>query len=219
MRTGSSIVPLAAALALAACEERISLVPTGRGPAPTHDPAPPSPPSPAAPAAPPDAAPPPAGAPPPQPAAGDPPPAPAPQPPPAPSAAKLLRAARAVEPAGAELPLSAREETVVDPAATFRLELGAALEDARLVLLDKDDAIVPSKGSREIAATTTFTLAPAEPLVPGSRYVLRVDGARSRELHDAAGVAYAPFTLALLVAGEPPKPEPKPAPKKKRGRR
>lgn len=228
MRTRTAITTVAAALALAACEERISLVPTGGDspaapapaehanppPAPATAPSAPSPPaSPAAAPGGPSASP--------SPTETAPPGAtPAPAPSPAiPSAKKLLRAAIAIEPTGVELPLSPDEETVVDPAATFRLELAGATPDARLVLLDKHDAIVPSKGSRELGATTAFSLAPAEPLVPASRYLLRVDGARTRELHDAGGTAYAPFTFALLVAGEPPPPEPKPAPKKKRGRR
>jgi hypothetical protein len=70
-----------------------------------------------------------------------------------------------------------------------------------------------------VGATSRFTLSPAAPLVPGSRYVLRLDGARTRELEDAAGRAFAPVSLRVLVAGEPPKPEPKPAPRKKRSRR
>jgi hypothetical protein len=222
MRTRTSITALAAALALAACEEPISLVPTGRAPplapraAPAEAAASPAPDVPAGPRAGPDPVS-SSGTPPSD--AGAAPAAPAPAPAPAlPSAAKLLRAAIAVEPTGAELPLSRDEETVVDPAATFRVEIGAALPDARLVLLDRNDAIVPSKGTREIGGATTFALEPAEPLVPASRYVLRVEGARTRELHDASGSAYTPFTMTVLVAGEPPKPEPKPA-KRKRGRR
>ena len=134
---------------------------------------------------------------------------------PAPSAASLLREAVALDPTG-PVPLAHESETVVDPAATFRVELAAEIPDGRLVLLDVADAIVPSSGTREVGATTRFTLSPAAPLVPGSRYVLRLDGARSREIEDAAGRSFAPVGLTVLVAGEPPKPEPKPAPRKKR---
>jgi hypothetical protein len=139
---------------------------------------------------------------------------PAPQPPPSVSA--LVRAAVALEPSGARLPLQGNE-TVVDPGATFRVELGATVADVRLVLLDHADAIVPASETREVADATALTLAPAAPLVPASRYTLRLDGARERELHDAAGHAFTPMALSILVAGEPPPPEPKKAaPKKKR---
>jgi hypothetical protein len=136
---------------------------------------------------------------------------------PTPSAATLLREAVALDPTG-PVPLTHEDETVVDPAATFRVELAAQIPDGRLVLLDAADAIVPASGTREVGATTRFTLSPSAPLVSGSRYVLRLDGARTRELEDAAGHAFAPVTLSVLVAGEPPKPEPKPAPRKKRRR-
>jgi hypothetical protein len=101
------------------------------------------------------------------------------------------------------------------------VELAAEIADGRILLLDAADAIVPASGTREVGATTRFTLTPAAPLVPGSRYLLRLDGARARELEDVAGRALAPLSLRVLVAGEPPKPEPKPkpAPKRKRGRR
>jgi hypothetical protein len=129
-----------------------------------------------------------------------------------------IREAVAVDPTG-PIPLSLEDETVVDPAAVFRVELAAEIADGRILLLDAADAIVPASGTREVGATTRFTLTPAAPLVPGSRYLLRLDGARARELEDVAGRALAPLSLRVLVAGEPPKPEPKPAPKRKRGRR
>jgi hypothetical protein len=144
--------------------------------------------------------------------------APAPAPLPAEPAAARIREAVAVDPTG-PIPLSLEDETVVDPAAVFRVELAAEIADGRILLLDAADAIVPASGTREVGATTRFTLTPAAPLVPGSRYLLRLDGARARELEDVAGRALAPLSLRVLVAGEPPKPEPKPAPKRKRGRR
>jgi hypothetical protein len=132
----------------------------------------------------------------------------------------LVRAALALEPSGARLPLGSGEETVVDAGATFRIEIAGALPDARLVLLDAADAIVPASGTREVGAASTFTLAPSAPLVPGSRYALRLDGARTRELHDGSGRAFAPLSLAILVAGEPPpKAEAKAPTKKKRAKR
>jgi hypothetical protein len=147
-------------------------------------------------------------------------PAPPAPPPPAPAIATLVRAAFAVEPSGAKLPLAPAEETVVDAGATFRIEIAGALSDARLVLLDAANAMVAASGTREVGDASTFTLAPSTPLVPGSRYALRLDGARTRELHDATGRAFAPMSLAILVAGEPPpKAEPKATAKKKRARR
>jgi hypothetical protein len=184
-------LPLAAALALAAA--------CGPRPEPAPQPAP----APATPA--------PGATPTPTPTA-------APIPPPAPtpprSSLDLAKELVAVEPGG-ELPLSRDAETVVDPAATFRVVLGARLEDARLLLLDGADAALPAKGTREVGETTVLTLAPSAPLVPGSRYQLRLDGDRTRELRDGQGSVHAPFTLALLAAGTPPPPEPA----KKRRRR
>jgi hypothetical protein len=104
----------------------------------------------------------------------------------------------------------------VDPAATFEVELAPRLDDARLVLVDAAGAHVAAKDVREGAATTRLTLAPATPLVPGSRYVLRVDGAAVREMHDGDGRAFEPLGFAVLVAGTPPPPEPKKPTKKRR---
>lgn len=151
-------------------------------------------------------------------------PAPAPEPagtasparPPSAPATAILRAATALEP-GARLPLTPGVEVVVHPAATFEVELSARASDARLALVDARDDLVPASSTREVGAGTKLTLAPAAPLVPGSRYVLRIDGASDRELHDDAGRAFSPVTLPLLAAGSPPPPEPKkPARKRKR---
>ncbi len=113
--------------------------------------------------------------------------------------------------------LDVGRETVVDPGSTFEVELAARSADARLVLLDAQDALAAATSAREIAAAATrLTLAPAAPLVPGSRYVLRIDGANTREMHDAEGRAYAPAVFPLLAAGVPPPPEAKKAPKRRR---
>jgi hypothetical protein len=104
---------------------------------------------------------------------------------------------------------------VVDPRATFELELSARSPDARLALLDARDDVVPASGARELAGGTRLTVVPSAPLVPGSRYALRLDGAVERELHDAAGRPFAPLTLQILIAGTPPPPEPRAKPKKK----
>ncbi len=128
-----------------------------------------------------------------------------------------LSRAVVVEPAGSS-PLSPASETVVDPASTFHVELGARIADARLVLLDGTDAHVPAKSTHEVGGSTQLALAPAQPLVPGSRYVLRVEGATSRELRDGER-AWAPLSFALLTAGTPPPPEPKKKPKAKSKKR
>jgi len=141
------------------------------------------------------------------------PPAP-PAAPPAPSPAPASRAT-ALEPGG-QAPLSRDGETVVDPASSFEVELAFRAADARLVLMDRTDAHVAATGSRELGATTRLVLAPSAPLVPGSRYVLRVEGAGTRELHDDGGRSYAPLSFSLLAAGTPPPPEPKRNPKRRR---
>ncbi len=107
----------------------------------------------------------------------------------------------------------------MDPAASFEVELTGRVPDARLVLLDAREDVLPASGGRELAAGTRLTLVPAAPLVPGSRYALRLDGAGARELHDSAGRAYQPVSLPLLAAGTPPRPEPKQQPARKKKRR
>jgi hypothetical protein len=119
------------------------------------------------------------------------------------------------EPGGAA-PLSRDGETVVDPAASFEVEIEGHVADARLVLLDAADAHVPATGSREVGTTTRFVLRPAAPLVSGSRYVLRVEGVGEREMHGAGGRAFGPCSFVLLAAGTPPPPEPKRKPKRRR---
>ncbi len=142
---------------------------------------------------------------------------PPPTPPPLPSTASVLRAAVATEPGGTA-PLSPDGETVVDPGASFAVELASRIPDARLVLVDATDAHVPAAATRDLGAGTRLSLSPAAPLVPGSRYALRVDGAATRELHDADGRAYAPISFTLLAAGTPPPPAPKKKPKRARRR-
>lgn len=121
-----------------------------------------------------------------------------------------LREAVALEPGGISRPLVRDGETSVDPAATFRIELAGAIRDARLILLDGQEALVPASAATETGDTTRLTLAPTAPLPPGSRFTLRVDGASVREVHDAQGAAYSPVALALRATGTPPAPEPRP---------
>lgn len=109
---------------------------------------------------------------------------------------------------GATTTLKGGEQIVVDPAATFRVVLKGSYPEARLSLLDGADAMVAGAGAREVGAQTTVTFQPGAPLKPASAYRLRVDGATTRELKDAAGAARAPVEFPVLAAGEPP-PEPK----------
>ena len=129
---------------------------------------------------------------------------PAPEPP----APVPVRSAISLEAAG-PVPLSAEGETVVDPAATFRVDLAAPVADVRLVLLDDRDALVPCTSSREVGAATGLVLAPSAPLVPASRYELRLEGIASREPRDGSGRAFLPASFALVVAGDPPPPPPR----------
>ncbi|HSN90064.1 MAG TPA: hypothetical protein VLS93_02450 [Anaeromyxobacteraceae bacterium] len=114
----------------------------------------------------------------------------------------------ALEPAGPS-PLAAGTENVVDPAATFRVELSAALPDVRLVLLDDRDALVPCSSSREVGGATALTLAPSAPLLPAARYELRLEGIALPAPRDGGGRALAPASFALVVAGDPPPPPPR----------
>ncbi len=106
--------------------------------------------------------------------------------------------------------------TLVDPASSFRVEVAARVPDARLSLLDAQDAVVPADGTAEVAGTSRFSLAPIARLRPGSGYTLRLDGALGREIHDAQGRAFLPASFALRTAGDPPAPPPV---RKRRGAR
>jgi hypothetical protein len=110
-------------------------------------------------------------------------------------------------------------EAVIDSGSTFRLELSTGSADARLLLLDASDALVAASGTHEVGAATRLTLSPSAPLRPASKLALRIDGATTRELHDAAGAAYGPVTFPILVAGSPPPPEEKPKAKPQRKKR
>lgn len=127
-----------------------------------------------------------------------------------------LAAAEAVEPGGVRVTLSPSVEAIVDPASSFRVVLPGRSEDARLSLLDAADALVPATGAREVGEQTVLTVTPRAPLSPAARYLLRVDGVRTRDLHDAAGRAAAPVELPMVVAGSAPEPAKKPARRKRR---
>jgi hypothetical protein len=114
-----------------------------------------------------------------------------------------------------EVPLQREGVTVVDPGAAFEITVGIHVADGRLALHDEADAMVASTGTTELGDSTShYRLVPDQPLQPGSRYFLRLDGAVSREPHGADGRACAPLVLQLRTSGERPAP-----PKKRRGSR
>ena len=121
-------------------------------------------------------------------------------------AALTVTAAVAVT-AGSELSLEREGVTVVDPAASFRIEVAAQITDGRLALHDAQDAMVASTGTTELGSSrTVFRLGPEAPLVPGTAYTLQLEGAVSREAHDPTGRAYGPLVLSLRTSGERPRP-------------
>lgn len=130
---------------------------------------------------------------------------PVPPPPPAPMS---VRSAVAREPEG-PAPLSDRDENVIDPASTFRVEIEGRLLDVRLVLLDERDALVPSASAREVGPVTRLDLVPSAPLVPGSCYVLRLEGVAATRPVDGAGRTLSPASFPLVAAGDPPPPPPR----------
>ncbi|WP_176064908.1 hypothetical protein [Anaeromyxobacter diazotrophicus] len=144
--------------------------------------------------------------------------APAPAPAPAaPAAPAALPVTAALAHVGSQVtPLAREGATLLDPGATFELEVAVHLADGRLSLRDEVDAMVASTGTTELGeGTSRYRLAPDEPLRPGSRYTLHLDGAVTRELHGADGHAFAPLALQLKTSGE----RPAPPPRKKRGSR
>ncbi|MGA8892930.1 MAG: hypothetical protein WB493_15310 [Anaeromyxobacteraceae bacterium] len=110
-------------------------------------------------------------------------------------------------------PLSGPGSEPVDPAATFEVRLPIGTRAARLVLLDAQDALVPSSSESEIApGRSRYTLVPVEPLRTGSRYVLRLEGIEARQVISDDGRPHEPLAVPFLVSGAPP---PKAAPPRK----
>jgi hypothetical protein len=107
---------------------------------------------------------------------------------------------------------------LVDPGSTFEVRLGFAARGSRLVLLDARDTMVPSGSDAEVGGSgSRFTLVPLEPLTPGSRYVLRLEGLDSRMVKSDDGRDFEPLVVPFQIAGEPPPAPPKKV-KKKRAR-
>lgn len=135
----------------------------------------------------------------------------------APAALPLTAQAVAVVDGGVSLPLSGPETPDVPVDASFELTSAIALADFRIRLLDETEKLVPSDDRADVSRGTRYRLAPREPLVPGSRYRLLVDGLHRPLPTGADGVAYGELSLAFRTAGE--KPPPPPPPPKKRQRR
>jgi hypothetical protein len=120
--------------------------------------------------------------------------------------------------AGQEVALAREGVSPVDPAASFRVEVAVHLSDGRLSLHDEADAMVASTGTTELGASRSrYVLTPEEPLRPGTGYTLHLDGAVTREPHDAGGQPYAPLVLKVRTTGE--RPPATPAKKAQRRRR
>jgi hypothetical protein len=106
---------------------------------------------------------------------------------------------------------------LVDPVAAFRVDVAVRLTDGRFALHDGVDAMVTSTGTTEVGASWThYQLTPGEPLQPGTAYVLLLDGAVTREPHDASGRAYLPLVVKIKTTGDRP---PRPAARKHAKRR
>jgi hypothetical protein len=119
-------------------------------------------------------------------------------------------------PEGSEVPLRRDGESQVSPASRFRVVAGAPLSDGRLALYDAQEALVPAEEKAEIgSAMSRYTLIPARPLHPGSRYTLRLEGASGREMRDLADRRYRPISFAIATSGAPRRD----APTRKRAKR
>lgn len=104
-----------------------------------------------------------------------------------------------------EVPVAREAVTTVDPGSAFELALAVRLADGRLSLRDEADAMVASTATTELSeGATRYRLVPDEPLRPGSRYALHLDGAVTREPHGDDGAAYAPAVYQLKTSGERP---------------
>ncbi len=137
--------------------------------------------------------------------------------PPAPAVPAPLPVMSAVARApGVSVSLAAGAATSVEPTSSFEVRLGAPLRSARLVLLDGQDAMVPSVSDIEVAGgETVMTLVPDDVLRPGSTYLLRVEGLAGRLLPSDGGRSFEPAGFPLQTTGTaPPK-----APAKKSGKR
>jgi hypothetical protein len=119
--------------------------------------------------------------------------------------------------AATSIPVDGASIPTIDPGSTFEVRLPFAVRGARLVLLDARDAMLPSSAETEVGATSRFTLVPLEPLLPGSRHVLRLVGVETRLVKADDGRSFEPLAAPFRVSGEPPAAPPKKAKKKRTG--
>ena len=145
-----------------------------------------------------------------------PPPA-APAPPAAPPSLPVVAVEARLGAAATAIPVDGPSVPTIDPGSTFEVRLPFAVRGARLVLLDARDAMVPSSAETEVGAASRFTLVPLEPLLPGSRHVLRLEGVETRLVKADDGRSFEPLAAPFRVSGEPPPAPPKKAKKKRTG--
>jgi hypothetical protein len=120
--------------------------------------------------------------------------------------------------AGSATSLSPGVAVAVEPASSFEVRIAAPARDARLVLLDAQDVLVPATVEAEVGLQSRFVLVPLEPLRPGSGYLLRLEGLGTRLVRSDDGRSFEPLMLPLLTTGSPPpRAPPKKAPKKRPG--
>ncbi len=116
------------------------------------------------------------------------------------------------------MPLSPGVPATVEPASSFEVRIGVPLRSARLVLLDAQDAMVPSVSDIEVGVETVITLVPDEVLRPGSTYLLRVEGLSGRLLPSDGGKSFEATGFPLQTTGTaPPRGAPKKSGKRRRG--
>jgi hypothetical protein len=85
----------------------------------------------------------------------------------------------------------------------FEVEL-PRLADFRVRLLDEADRAVASTDRAQIAERSRYQLVPSEPLTPGSRYALVIDGLRADLATDDRGRAFERLRVELKTRGEKP---------------
>ena len=143
--------------------------------------------------------------------------APAPVSPGPPPAMPLLAAEARV--GDAAIALAPGPASTVEPGSRFEVRIATRVRDARLVLLDAQDLLVPATVEAEIGASgSRFTLLPQEPLRPGGAYLLRLEGLDGRLVRSGADGSFEPLAIPLRVSGTPPsRPPPKKAKKKRVG--
>jgi hypothetical protein len=118
--------------------------------------------------------------------------------------------------AGTATALARGPSTAVDPASAFEVRVSAPARDARLVLVDAQDLVVPAVVESEVGAESRFGLVPVEPLRPGSAYLLRLEGVGGRLVQSDDGKSFEPLVLSLQILGTPPPRAPPKKAKKKR---